>query len=61
MIIPIALGLAIIQKSLTALPNGKEHRLITGEPLNTRHIGASYSALCRDVICSSEVQNVLRT
>ena len=31
----------------------------TMEPLNKGHIGASHFVLCREVVCSSEVHNVL--
>ena len=33
--------------------------MITVEPPNKRHIGTSYFVLCKEVVFSSEVQNVL--
>ena len=32
----------------------------TVEPLNKGHVGASHFVLCREVVRSTEVQNVLR-
>ncbi len=33
--------------------------IIAMEPLSKGHVGASHFVLCREVVCSSEVENVL--
>ncbi len=35
-------------------------KMTTVEPLNKGHVGASHFVLCREVVHSSEIQNVLR-